>query len=135
MGSSSSVGESSSEPIEVSGISTSGVLQSVKPKEVIDLEAREIFTTTMSPYCPGLLISDCPSGKASDLKVKIREQLAEGATVEQIRTELEVDYKAALDARPPVEGFGVLMWVVPAVLLLVGGIVAVRWIRGQVSGK
>lgn len=135
MGSSSSVGESSSEPIEVSGVSTSGVLQSVKPKEVIDLEAREIFTTTMSPYCPGLLISDCPSGKASDLKVKIREQLAEGATVEQIRTELEVDYKAALDARPPVEGFGVLMWVVPAVLLLVGGIVAVRWIRGQVSGK
>lgn len=135
MGSSSSVAASSSEPLPVSGVNTSGFSQIVKPKEVIDLEAREIFTTTMSPYCPGLLISDCPSGKASDLKVKIREQLADGATVEQIRTELEIDYKAALDARPPVEGFGVLMWVVPTVLLLVGAVIAVRWIRGQVSGK
>ena len=101
----------------------------------IDDLAREIFTTTMSPYCPGLLISDCPSGKASELKVQIRQSLQSGRSTDEVRTELQEKYKASLDARPPTEGFGALMWVVPAVLLFVGALFIVRWIRAQVQVK
>lgn len=99
---------------------------------VIEQQAHEIFTTTMSPYCPGLLISDCPSGKASELKVSIREDLRNGKRPDEIRNELQVRYNAALDARPATSGFGALMWIVPALLLGLGALILVRWIRSQV---
>ncbi len=115
---------------------SSSSVESVSPDLVLDQQAREIFSTTMSPYCPGLLISDCPSGKASELKVEIREWLQSGKNTEQVRTELQQRYKSNLDARPPTEGFGALMWVVPALLLFVGALIIARWLRAQVqAGK
>jgi len=95
--------------------------------------ANEIFTTTMSPYCPGLLLSDCPSGKATALKDSIRTEIANGRAPDEIRTELVATYKTQLDARPPMAGFGSLMWVVPVLILFIGALVLFRWIRLQVK--
>ena len=100
----------------------------------IEKNAQEIFTSTMSPFCPGLLISDCPSGKATELKDEIRSELQAGKSTDEVRTELQVRFKSNLDARPPVEGFGSLIWIVPVVLLLVGAIVLISWVRGQIKG-
>ena len=97
--------------------------------------AKEIFNSTMSPFCPGLLISDCPSGKATELKDQIRLQLSQGRSEDQVRTELQQRFAANLDARPPAGGFGALMWIVPVALLLVGFVVAMRWIKSQVATK
>lgn len=101
----------------------------------VEQQAHEIYTTTMSPYCPGLLLSDCPSGKASDLKVEIQHWLESGQNSDQIRSQLQQRYKTSLDARPPAAGFGSLMWIVPALLLFVGAIVVVRWLQAQVRAN
>jgi len=84
--------------------------------------AQSIFTTVMSPYCPGKLLSDCPSAKASELKHMIREELAQGRSKEDVLLKLQDEYGTeTLRAIPETSGFGLLAWLVPA-LFLVGGL-------------
>lgn len=84
--------------------------------------AQSIFTTVMSPYCPGKLLSDCPSAKASELKHFIRDELAQGKSKEEVILKLQDEYGAeTLRAVPEASGFGLLAWLVP-ILFLVGGL-------------
>lgn len=41
-------------------------------------QAHQIFYQTLSPFCPGRLLSDCPSTAATELKDKIRIKLNAG---------------------------------------------------------
>jgi cytochrome c-type biogenesis protein CcmH len=85
--------------------------------------AQSIFTTVMSPYCPGKLLSDCPSAKASELKHLIRDELAQGKSKEEVLLKLQDEYGAeTLRAVPEASGFGLLAWLAP-ILFLVGGLV------------
>ena len=51
----------------------------------VETEASRIFNSMMSPYCPGLLIANCPSPGAADLKARVKTQLAAGVSPESVR--------------------------------------------------
>src|SRR5690606_18610544 len=51
--------------------------------------ASSIARQTMSPFCPGRTLSDCPSEYATEWRSDIREMVAQGLTAEQIQTALE----------------------------------------------
>ena len=97
----------------------------------VETEASRIFNSTMSPFCPGLLIANCPSPGAADLKEQIRIQLAAGAPPDSVRAMLRAAYGSEVDAVPPAEGFGLVAWLMPAVVLLGGGVLVVWWLRGR----
>lgn len=83
--------------------------------------AQEIYGSVMSPFCPARLLTDCPSPSASELKVKILNELKAGKGREQILQELYTTFGSTLRAAPEAHGFGALAWWVP-VLFAVGGV-------------
>lgn len=96
---------------------------------VIETQAHQLFNTLMSPFCPGRLLSNCPSSAAEDLRNDIRAQLSEGATAEEITNALYAAYGDEVRAMPEASGFGLLAWVMPGAFFVVVGLVLLLWIR------
>ncbi len=92
----------------------------------VEADARRMFTRIMSPYCPGLTLTTCPSEGAVVLKDSIRAELAAGRTPAQVMRGLEERFGEGIHASPPARGFGLVAWVAPFLLLLAGG-VALTW--------
>jgi cytochrome c-type biogenesis protein CcmH/NrfF len=90
--------------------------------------AEQVFSNTMSPYCPGRLLSDCPSTSASELKEKLRERIASGETADDINLYLESIYGQAIHATPPARGFGLFAWLTPAVFFILGLTIFKIWL-------
>jgi len=103
----------------------------------VETEAARIFNSTMSPFCPGLLVANCPSPGAATMKEQIRTQLAAGVTPDSVRAWLRAEYGGQVEAVPPAAGFGLLAWAMPALALLGGGAAVVWWLRrrGRVPAR
>ncbi len=95
----------------------------------IETNASHIFNTVMSPFCPGRLIANCPSPAAAELQKKIRGQLAQGATSEEITSDLYATYGDEIRSMPEAKGFGLLAWTVPGAFFVVVGVFLAVWIR------
>ena len=80
-------------------------------------EAQKIFTSVMSPYCPGLLLADCPSPAAFELRANIRKRLDAGESPVDIERGLYQTYGDVIRAVPPPQGWGSVLWIAPAVAL------------------
>lgn len=111
----------------VSGV-PQGEVQPRYPASV-ETDAARIFNSTMSPFCPGLLIANCPSPGAADLKDRIRAELAAGVTPDSVRALLVAVYGVEVQATPPASGFGLLAWVMPGLVLLGGAVGLGVWLR------
>jgi cytochrome c-type biogenesis protein CcmH/NrfF len=105
----------------------------VQPRYPVEVEtqASRIFNSTMSPFCPGLLLANCPSPGAAELKEQIREELAAGASPDSVRGMLRATYGSQVEATPPARGFALLAWLVPGVALLGGAVVVTWWLKGR----
>lgn len=97
----------------------------------VDDQARELFRSLMSPYCPGSLLAECPSSQAAVLRDSVRARLRRGQTPEQIETYLVGVYGPQILASPPFAGMGTLPWVGAAALVVGGLAAAVWWMRRQ----
>lgn len=94
--------------------------------------ARAIITTSMSPFCPGLTLETCPSPSADSLRQVIIARVQHGETRAVIEADLERDFGAAVRSTPKAEGFGLVGWGMPAVVMLVAAFFLTRWIRRRV---
>jgi cytochrome c-type biogenesis protein CcmH len=92
-------------------------------------DADAIYGDYMSPYCPGLLLRDCRSPAATDLRGRVFEELRAGAPVAAIRERLEKEFGERILAAPPPHGFGLLAWGTPFVLLALASAATLSWIR------
>lgn len=104
-----------------------------QPEADLDQRAFEIFDTTMSPFCPGRLLRDCPSSAAGELKDDIRDRLAKGQSREAIMEELVAVYGDQVKAAPEIRGFGLLAWVAPFFFLAIGFLVILGWLAKKRS--
>lgn len=59
--------------------------QELEPEEA--QRASAIARRTMSPFCPGRTLADCPSQYAAEWRQDIRQMVAEGRTPEEIQAE------------------------------------------------
>lgn len=92
-------------------------------------DAREIFETVLSPYCPGRTISNCPSPQADELRDRIRDDLASGKAPEDVKEELYAAFGDELRTIPRARGFALLAWVVPGLAFVIGAWAIVVWVR------
>lgn len=97
----------------------------------VNPEAARLIDQVMSPFCPGLVLTNCPSLSADSLRRAIRARFDAGATRQQVLAELEAAYGDAVRAAPAQSGFGLLAWVVPGALILLGGFALAAYIRGR----
>ncbi|MEE2657301.1 MAG: cytochrome c-type biogenesis protein CcmH [Candidatus Latescibacterota bacterium] len=91
-----------------------------------DVAAGGLFTSLMSPYCPGSLLNECPSNQAAVLRDSIRTWLVSGRSSEQIRDHLVATFGQEILASPPYEGAGVFAWWGPIVIAILG-LAAAGW--------
>lgn len=101
-----------------------------------DESAKRVYGLVMSPFCPGRLLSDCPSGQATELKEEIRRDFEAGATEEVIISQLAERFGPTIRAMPTGSGMGLVAWIVPPLFfvgVLGGGLMWMgsRWKNGN----
>lgn len=94
--------------------------------------ARAIISGSMSPYCPGLTLETCPSPSADSLRQVIIARVTRGDPRARIEADLERDFGASIRSTPKAEGFGLVGWAVPGLVMLVAAVFLTRWIRRRV---
>lgn len=85
--------------------------------------AQDIDKSLMCPICPSETIDQSQVTLAKQMKVIVREQLSNGQSREQILDYFVDRYGTGILAAPPKTGFNLLAWVVPPIILLIGGII------------
>lgn len=81
------------------------------------------------PVCQGESIGDSPAQMARDMMALVRQRVDEGHTDTEIIDELLGSYSGAVLLDPPASGATLLLWVGPAIAVLVGIGVIVWWKR------
>ena len=103
-------------------------------REALDRQAAGLYQQVFSPFCPGRSLNDCPSSKAQELKIEMRQKLEEGvspdAVLEQVFERFGEQYRAV----PRYDGFGRLVWWAPIGFVALGGLLALIIARGRKAG-
>jgi cytochrome c-type biogenesis protein CcmH/NrfF len=103
-------------------------LREPDPRAVPSLQ--DVSDRTISPYCAPLTLSECPSGKASELRAEIDEKIRSGWTNARIDAWLVTNFGTWLVGNP---GDSVAK-LFPALTILVGAIVMAVFM-GRRSGS
>jgi cytochrome c-type biogenesis protein CcmH len=93
--------------------------------------ARELGKELRCVVCQNQSIDDSNAPLAKDLRQLVRERVAAGDSNEEVLTYVTARYGDFVLLEPPVRASTWLLWYGPAALLLVGGVGAVVWLRGQ----
>ncbi len=87
--------------------------------ETIDDKVRNISYLLMCPVCQGQSVGESNSNLAQDMRGIIRGQLEEGKSEEEILEYFVNRYGDSILASPPVKGINWLLWLLPAVGIVV----------------
>lgn len=101
-------------------------------------DAGDILKHVWSPYCKGVSLLECPSGKAEELREEVFARLAAGETKESILDDLYERYGPEIRMNPKGSGREALAYYLPyaffaAALLLILWVIFIR--RKQVASK
>ena len=90
--------------------------------ESIDDEAREISYLLMCPVCQGQSVAESNSELAKDMRSIIKQKLEAGESKQEIIKYFVNRYGESILGYPPVKGVNLLLWILPALAVLLGGI-------------
>ena len=93
--------------------------------------AYDLMNELMSPYCPGRLLSDCPSPQAQTLRMWLIVQEAAGRPRAEVEAEVVARYGESILAAPRAEGFGIAAYAAPAAAFVAGGGLLFWFLRRQ----
>ena len=107
---------------------------SARPVRVQSDSALEAMTTALAselrcPVCQGNSIQDSPSELAQQMRDLIRDQLRSGKTPDDVRAYFVDKYGEWILLSPKAEGLNLIVYIVPFVALLLGGLVVWRTVR------
>ncbi len=92
-------------------------------EEGIDDQVTSIANLLMCPVCQGQSVGESNSNLAHDMRDIIRKQLEEGKSQEEILAYFVNSYGESILASPPPKGINWLLWLLPGVAIIVGGVV------------
>ena len=93
--------------------------------EALDKQSYEMYQQVFSPFCPGRSLNDCPSSKAHELKLEMRQKLEQGVPPDQILQAVFSRFGDKYRAVPLFEGIGTMVWLAPIGFVVVGLTLAV----------
>jgi cytochrome c-type biogenesis protein CcmH len=106
----------------------------VEPDEILadkalEARARDISRNLRCLVCQNQSIDDSNADLARDLRVLVRERLTAGETNDQVVAFIAARYGDFVLLRPPFKPITWLLWLGPAILLLLGAVAVVVWFR------
>lgn len=93
--------------------------QAAQPKS-LDQRTYEVASQIQCPVCNGESVADSPSGLANEMRGVIRQKLAHGESEQQVIQYFEARYGDTILERPPAQGFTLMIWLPPVLLLALG---------------
>ncbi len=96
--------------------------------DAVNRVAKQLFC----PVCESTPLDVCPTEACAQWRNTIREKLEGGWTDQQILDYFVAQYGERVLARPSTRGLNILVWVVPPLALLAGGLVLWRYLKGAV---
>jgi cytochrome c-type biogenesis protein CcmH len=115
------------------GVAASQAADSAIRDSALDAQVQAVAATLRCPVCQNLSVFDSPSELALSMKQIVREQLAAGASPDDVRSYFVARYGEWILLRPEPKGFNLVVWLLPAIALAVGGFLVVmrarRWLR------
>ncbi len=101
--------------------------------EQLEAEAQSIDESLICPSCPGKTIGQAQVTQAAQMRLLVRQKLAEGWSRQQILDYFAERYEGVL-AEPPKQGFTLLAWLLPLAGVL-GGATVVFFVVRAMSGR
>ena len=100
-------------------------LLAIAPPALAQSESAEQRASTltrrlMSPYCPGLLLADCGSQGARELRAEILHRLQAGEFPDAIEDDLASRFGPTIRTVPAFGGVGLIVWLAPLAAGLTG---------------
>jgi len=92
------------------------------PEAVLNERAVALYSKLRCPVCQGVSIADSPAGMATNMREQVRELVGKGYSEEQVLSYFERSYGEFVRLEPPLRGLNVMLWILPAVVLVGGGI-------------
>ena len=108
----------------------------VQPEEILDdpeleARARDISKELRCLVCRNESIDDSHATLAKDLRLLVRERLVAGDTDEETVDYIVDRYGEFVLLNPRMSGSNLIIWLAGPVLLIVGGVGALVWVRRQ----
>lgn len=101
----------------------------------LELRYRELSTELRCPKCQNQNIADSNAPISQDLRKLLYQQLERGASDEEILDYMVARYGEFVRYRPRFSGATAILWLAPALLLLIGLLVAFMTLRSRQSGN
>lgn len=112
---------------------SSPVAFATEPTETIAVqnEVERALFKTLSSMCgrPRESLAECPGDRAATLRAEVREQMARGATDDEIRAAYAKKYGSGAVMVPSNEGADQALWIAPLVVAVAGGVLLATVIR------
>lgn len=100
---------------------------------VLEARTSAVAAQLRCPVCQGLSIQDSPSELSQQMRSLVRDQLAEGKSPEQVKAYFISKYGEWILLEPEAKGFNTLVYLLPLVLVLGGGVWIVVVVRRWTS--
>ena len=110
------------------------VIERPLPEPLQETQAQTLFHELKCMVCEGQSLADSDAKLAVQMRAKIRTMVSEGKSEADILTFFRESYGEKILMRPPLAMNTLLLWIAPAVLLLVGGVALWRATRGGGRG-
>jgi len=98
---------------------------------LLERRAQGINQSIMCPTCPGESIDQSQNPLAAQMRKIVLEKLEDGWTNEQIDDFFVERYGPSVLLEPPRQGFNIIVWIVPPVIIIVAGLVLFLVLRGM----
>lgn len=107
-------------------LSLSGPVFAVDPSErladsVLEARARQISEELRCLVCQNQSIDASDAQLAKDLRIIVRERIVAGDSDDEVRDFLVARYGEFVLLKPRAHGVGLVLWALPAILLIVAG--------------
>ncbi|MAU01347.1 MAG: hypothetical protein CL608_29755 [Anaerolineaceae bacterium] len=96
---------------------------------VTDDEVNAVAKDLFCPVCESTPLDVCPTQACADWRELIRQQLAEGSSPEEVQAYFARQYGDGVLANPPKSGFNLILWLLPVVAVVLGGVFFTRFMR------
>ncbi|MCC6773933.1 MAG: cytochrome c-type biogenesis protein CcmH [Gemmatimonadaceae bacterium] len=95
----------------------------------LEERTRDVASQLRCPVCQGNSIQDSPSELAQEMKGVVRDQLAAGKTPDEVRQYFVDKYGEWILLEPKASGFNLVVYLLPLVGVLVGGVIIWRSVK------
>jgi cytochrome c-type biogenesis protein CcmH len=107
----------------------------VLPDPVMEERARDISAGLRCVVCRNESIDESNATLARDLRLLVRERLVAGDTDQEVVAFIVDRYGEYVLLRPTMTGSNVVLWLAPAILLLLGGGLSLVYVRRRAQSS